>query len=186
MLPWILGIIVGIVVLRYAYLLIKRGILIRKINQKIKKNSGSIQYCRNPFVSVFKHDGKTDFTISLPEKTVDISVVTTPLRRVRYHFDMNSKLLELIVERRAVYVVNHKVANGFSSMDRVYTIWKYNIDFKALDSENPKYIILNPAPRSISRAEGTVLESLGNNDILVNGIKICGLKWFTENVISVS
>ena len=182
MLPWILGIIVGIVVLRYAYLLIKRGILIRKINQKIKKNSGSIQYCRNPFVSVFKHDGKTDFTISLPEKAVDISVVTTPLRRVRYHFDMNSKLLELIVERRAMYVVNHKVPSGFSSMDRVYTIWKYKMDFQTEDSENQKYVILNPVPRSSSRAEGSKLEAIGNNDTLIGRIKICGLKWFVENI----
>ena len=182
MLPWIFGIIVGIVVLRYAYLLIKRGILIRKINQKIKKNSGSIQYCRNPFASVFKHDGKTDFTIFLPQKTVDVSIITTPLRRVRYHFDMNSKLLELIVERRAMYVVNHKVPSGFSSMDRVYTIWKCKMDFQAKGGENQKYVILNPAPRSISRAEGAKLEAVGNNDTLVDGIKICGLKWFVENI----
>ena len=183
---WILLIAVIIVVLRFAYLLIKRLILIRKISKKVKKHNGDILYHRNPLISIFKHDGKTDFSISLSNKTIDVAIFTTPLRRVRYHFDINNQLLELVIERRAMYVVNHRVPNGFSSMDRVYTIWKYNIDFKALDSENPKYIILNPAPRSISRAEGTVLESLGNNDILVNGIKICGLKWFTENVISVS
>ena len=94
MFRWILLIVATIVVLRYVYLMIKRWTLIQKINKIVKKNNGSVQYRRNPFVSVFKHDGKTDFTISLPEKTVDISVVTTPLRRVRYHFDMNSKLLE--------------------------------------------------------------------------------------------
>ena len=182
MLPWILSIIAGIIVLRHAYLLIKRGILIQKINKSVKKNNGSVQYCRNPFVSVFKHDGKIDFTIFLPEKTVDISVLTTPLRRVRYHFDMNSELLELIVERRAMYVVNHKVPTGFSSMDRVYTIWKYKMNFQDEKGENPRYVIVNPAPRSISRAEGAKLEAIGNNDILIGDIKICGLKWFVENI----
>ena len=182
MFRWILLIIATVVVLRYVYLMMKRWTLIQKINKIAKKNNGSVQYCRNPFVSVFKHDGKTDFTISLPEKTVDVSVVTTPLRRVRYHFDMNSKLLELIVERRAVYVVNHKVANGFSSMDRVYTIWKYKMDFQTDGEQNQKYVILNPAPRSISRAEGSKLEAIGNNDTLSGGIKICGLKWFVENI----
>ena len=182
MFRWILLIVATIVVLRYVYLMIKRWTLIQKINKIVKKNNGSVQYRRNPFVSVFKHDGKTDFTISLPEKAVDISVVTTPLRRVRYHFDMNSKLLELIVERRAMYVVNHKVPSGFSSMDRVYTIWKYKMDFQTEDSENQKYVILNPAPRSSSRAEGSKLEAIGNNDTLIGRIKICGLKWFVENI----
>ena len=182
MFPWILLIFAVIVVLKFVYLIIKRLILIRKISKNIKKHNGEILYSRNPLVSIFKHDGKTDFTISLPEKTVDVSVVTTPLRRVRYHFDMNSKLLELIVERRAVYVINHKVANGFSSMDRVYTIWKYKMDFQTDGEQNQKYVILNPAPRSISRAEGSKLEAIGNNDTLIDGIRICGLKWFVENI----
>ena len=154
MFRWILLIIAAVVVLRYVYLMMKRWTLIQKINKIAKKNNGSVQYCRNPFVSVFKHDGKTDFTISL----------------------------ELIVERRAVYVVNHKVANGFSSMDRVYTIWKYKMDFQTDGEQNQKYVILNPAPRSISRAEGSKLEAIGNNDTLIDGIKICGLKWFVENI----
>ena len=180
---WILLIAVIIVVLRFAYLLIKRLILIRKISKKVKKHNGGILYHRNPLISIFKHDGKTDFSIFLSNKTIDVAIFTTPFRRVRYHFDSNNKLLELVVERRAMYVVNHKVPNGFSSMDRVYTIWKYNIDFEASDNGKQKYVILNPAPRSISRAEGATLQLLGNNDTLINGVKVCGLKWFVENAI---
>ena len=180
---WILLIVAIIVILRFVYLLIKRLILIHKISKKVKKNSGELQYCRNPLISIFKRDGKTDFSIYLVDETIDVTVLTTPLRCVRYHFDVNNRLLELVVERKAMYVVNHKVPNGFSSMDRVYTIWKYKIDFEASDDGKQKYVILNPAPRSISKAEGATLESLGNNDTLVNGVKVCGLRWFVENVV---
>ena len=44
-------------------------------------------------------------------------------------------------------------------------------------------VILNPAPRSVSKAEGAVLEVLGNNDTLVKGVKVCGLRWFIENIV---
>ena len=179
---WILLIVAGISVLRFVYLIIKRLILIHKISKKVKKHNGDILYSRNPLVSVFKHDGKTDLSISLSDRTIELVILTTPLRCVRYHFDLNNKLLELVVERRAMYVVNHRVPNGFSSMDRVYTIWKYKIDFAPLKNEE-KYVILNPAPRSISKAEGATLQSLGNNDTLIDGVKVCGLKWFVENVI---
>lgn len=180
---WILLIFAVIVVLRFVYLIIKRLILISKISKKIKKHKGEILYNRNPLVSIFKHDGKTDFSITLTGRTIEVAILTTPLRRVRYHFDVNNKLLELVVERKAMYVVNHKVPNGFSSLDRVYTIWKYKIDFETVDDGKQKYVILNPAPRSVSKAEGAVLEVLGNNDILVQGVKVCGLRWFIENIV---
>ena len=183
MLFWILWIIATVVVLRYVYLTVKRVVLILKINQKVKQNNGKVWYCRNPFISIFLHDGKTDLTIYYRQKAIDVSIVTTPLRFVRYHFDISSKLLELIIERRAMYVTNHKVPNGFSSMDRVYTIWKYKFDFEAIKSKKPKFVILNPAPRSISKAEGANLSVLENNDTLIDGVKVCGLKWFVENII---
>ena len=66
MFRWILLIIATVVVLRYVYLMMKRWTLIQKINKIAKKNNGSVQYCRNPFVSVFKHDGKT-FSLVIKE-----------------------------------------------------------------------------------------------------------------------
>ena len=183
MLKWLLLIIAIIAVLRLAYLLMKRLFLIHKINKRVKKQNGNMRYCRNPLTSIFKHDGKTDLSISFQDRTIEVAILTTPLRRVRYHFNLNNKLLELVVERKAVYVVNHHVPNGFSSMDRVYTIWKYKIAFEAPTGGEQKYVILNPAPRSVSKAEDSKLEALGNNDTLINGVKVCGLKWFIENVI---
>lgn len=177
---WILLFIAAIIFLKYAYLIIKRFSLIRKISKQIKKHNGSMRYCRNPLISVFKHDGKVDFSISFQEKTIDISVTTTPLRRVRYHFNITDNLLELIVERRIIYKRNPRVPKHVAVMDKVYTIRKYKIEFEA--SDNEKYIILNPAPVSVSKSDGTTLTELYNNDDLIPGVKVCGLKWFVENV----
>ena len=141
-----------------------------------------MRYCRNPIVSIFKHDGKADISLQLQKKAIDVSVITTPLRRVRYHFDINNKLLELIVERRSVYIVNPRVPRPSGVMDRVYTIRKYKIGFEVPSNKNQKYVILNPAPTSISKADRAALTALYNNDELITGVKVCGLKWFVENI----
>ncbi len=141
-----------------------------------------MQYCRNSMISIFKHDGKTDISIQLQEKIVDISIITTPLRRVRYHFDTNNKLLELIVERRAVYVGGSRAPRPtyINAIDSVYTIRKYRIGFEVSNNDHQKYVILNPFPKSVSKADGATLTALYNNDDLIPGIKVCGSKWFVE------
>ena len=141
-----------------------------------------MKYCRNPLASIFKRDGKADISLTLYEKTKDITIITTPFRRVRYHFDINNKLLELIIERKSVYMTNPRVANPSAVMNRIHTIRKYEIGFDTLNNENQRYVILHPSPKSISKAEGATLTALYNNDDLTDGIKVCGLKWFIENV----
>ncbi len=178
---WILFLIVIIVFLKYLHLIIKRFHLLRKIRKRIKKYNGSIQYFRNPMTSIFKHDGKADISLQLQKKIIDVSVITTPFRRVRYHFDINNKLLELVIERRSVYIVNPRVPRPSAVMDRVYIIRKYKIGFDSSDNQNPKYVILHPAPISVSKADGATLTALYNNDNLIPGVKVCGLKWFIEN-----
>ena len=178
---WILFVIVIIVFFKYLYLILKRFHLLRKIGKQAKKYNGSMQYCRNPMISIFRHDGKVDISLRLPKNTIDISVITTPIRRVRYHFDINNKLLELIIERRAFYIVQPRVPKPAAVMDRVYTIRKYIIDFEVPSNEKQRYIILNPAPRSVSKAVGATLTALYNNDDLISGVKVCGSKWFIEN-----
>ena len=178
---WISGLIVLLVLLKYFYLVSKRLLLLWKINSRIKKQNGDIRYSRNPFVSVFKQDFGTDFTLVFQEKSLDVSVLTTPFRRVRYHFDLNNRLLELIVERRGVFLVNPRVPRPSGVMDNVFTIWKYSGAFEA--HEVPKYIILNPAPIAISKADGAALTALYNNDTLTADVHVCGLKWFIENIL---
>ena len=183
---WIFLIIVIIIAVKYLYLIVKRCHLIRKIRKQVKKQNGSLQYYRNPFVSLFKHDCKADISLQLENKIIDVSIVTTPLRRVRYHFDVNNYLLELIIERRAIYIQtpSHPRPTATStSMDRVYTIRKYKINLEASDNANQKFVILHPAPRSTSKADGASLTTLCNNDNLTQGIKVCGLKYFVENVL---
>ena len=153
---WILSAIAIIVVLRYTYLIIKRFLLIRKISKKMKKHNGNIQYYRSPLTSVFKHDGKADLSLSFQGKTIDVSVITTPFRRVRYHFDINNMLLELIIERRAVCVGGPRAPRPthISAIDNAYPIRKYKMGFEVQNIETQKYVILHPAPLSISKAEG--------------------------------
>lgn len=184
MLLWILLLIVIIVFLKYLYLIIKRFHLLRKIGKQIKKHNGSMQYCRNPMISIFKHDGKADISLRLRKKTIDVSVITTPLRRVRYHFNIDNKSLELIIERRAVHVGGSKAPRPtyISVIDSVYTVRKYKIGFEASNNNHQKFVILNPAPISITKADGATLTALYNNDDLIPGVKVCGLKWFVENV----
>lgn len=179
---WILFVTAIIVFSKYLYLIIKRFHLLGRIRKQLKKQNGSMQYCRNPMISVFKHDGKADISLQLQEKTIDISVITTPFRRVRYHFDINNKILELVIARRSVYIVNPRVPRPSAVMDRVYTIRKYKIEFESPDNQNPKYVILHPAPISVSKADGATLTVLYNNDSLTSGVKVCGLKWFVENL----
>ena len=183
---WILLVIIVFVFFKYLYLIIKRFQLLKKIDKQIKKHNGSMQCCRNPLISVFKHDGRTDLSLQLGGKTIDISVVTTPLRLVRYHFDIDNKLLNLIVERRAVYVGGTRAPKPtyISAIDRVYTIREYKIGFEASNNDHQKYVILNPAPKSVSKATGATLTVLYDNDELIPGVRVCGLKWIVENLPS--
>lgn len=178
---WILALVVVIVLLRYLYLVLKRIHFLRKLQKKTKENNGIVRYHRNPMLSVFKHDGKADLSLDLRGQTIDIAVITTPLRKVRYHFDMNSKRLELIVERRASYVVNPRRPSPGAVVDRVYTIKKYKMPLDSSDQRHQKYVILNPAPISVSKAEGATFTLLYNNDPLLPGVKVSGSKWFLEN-----
>lgn len=179
---WILVLVVVIVLLKYLYLILKRLHFLRKLTKKAKAHHGSVGYYRHPMFSVFRHDGKADLFLEMPEKTIDIAVITTPLRRVRYHFDMNGKLLELIVERRASYVVNPRRPSPGAVVDRVYTIKKYKMAFDAAGQKNQKYVVLNPAPISVSKAEDATVALLYNNDPLLPDVRVCGSKWLLGNV----
>ncbi len=100
-----------------------------------------------------------------------------------FFLNLNHKLLELIVERRAVVVSAPRSPRpGASAYDRVFTLRKYKFDLTASVDENQKYVILNPAPISVSKVDGAALTVLYDNDALIPGVKVCGLKWFIENV----
>lgn len=176
-----LGILI-VVFIKYAYLIVKRFYLLRKIAKQIKKHNGIMKYCRNSLASIFKHDAKVDISLTLCEKKIDVTIITIPFRRVRCHFDINNKLLELIIERKSVYMTNLRAPNPSANMDRVYTIRKYEIDFNALNNENQRYVILHPSPKLVSKAEGATRTALYDNDELISGVKVCGLKGFIENV----
>ena len=181
---WLLLILAAIVLLRYLYLVVKRLTFVRKIKKKIKKCSGVLRYCRNPLASLFRHDGKIDFQVSVHGKNIALSVITIPFRRVRCHFE-NNMYLELIVERRGVYVVRPMQPSPSGvSVDRSHTLRKYKIAFDASPSgDTSRYVVVHPAPLLITKTDGADFAELSNDDILFHRIKICGLRYFIESVI---
>lgn len=202
LLLYILSAIVAIILLMYVWLLIKRFAFIRKLkaagidNMKLKRPTP---------VSVLFPNGKEDIELSKGESKYSLTVITTPFRRVRYHFsdsEGTDKKLEVIAERKAMYVINKNVPSGSASLDRVTTIAKYSLNFDIeSDSKSDsvseiagsvapdvkaaeRYVILYPAPRAASLAKTSHLILLGNGDELFDGIKICGLEYFIKNVLS--
>lgn len=190
---YILSAIVAIILLRYVWLLIRRFVFIRKLRAA---GADDVKLKRPTLVSVLFPNGKEDIKLSKGGRTYSLTVITTPFRRVRYHFsdsERDGKKLEVIAERKAMYIVNKKIPGGFASFDRATTIAKYSLNFDIKPNQNSdsgigtaeRYVILYPAPRAASLATTSHLILLGNGDELFDGIKICGLKYFIENVLSV-
>lgn len=190
---YILSAIVAIILLRYVWLLIRRFAFIRKLRAA---GADDVKLKRPTLVSVLFPNGKEDIKLSKGGRTYSLTVITTPFRRVRYHFsdsERDGKKLEVIAERKAMYIVNKKIPGGFASFDRATTIAKYSLNFDIKPNQNSdsgigtaeRYVILYPAPRAASLATTSHLILLGNGDELFDGIKICGLKYFIENVLSV-
>lgn len=190
---YILSAIVAIILLRYVWLLIRRFVFIRKLRAA---GADDVKLKRPTVVSVLFPNGKEDIKLSKGGRTYSLTVITTPFRRVRYHFsdsERDGKKLEVIAERKAMYIVNKKIPGGFASFDRATTIAKYSLNFDIKPNQNSdsgigtaeRYVILYPAPRAASLATTSHLILLGNGDELFDGIKICGLKYFIENVLSV-
>lgn len=175
---WIAGIILALFFLEYTFLLFKRIRLLKKI----KKKADHVYYCRNVFHSVFFPDGKPDLIVEKSNKQFTISVLTTPFQKVRYHFD-NNKKIEILWEKGWVLILNPRVPRGNFYLDSPFKIKKYKITFEALP-ETSQFVIPHPAPVALSRVKGAKIDILGNGDFLFEDIKICGLKYFLDFVLS--
>ena len=180
---YILLILIALVFLIYIYLLIKRIIFIAKIKSKCGEN---ICFKRNIISSVLIPNGKTDIELSFNGVNFDICILTTPFRRVRYHFP-NEEKMEIVVEKRGVFIPNRHSANiktYAACVDRVYNLKKYNMNF---DFDGPdgisKYVIVNPAPRFVSKVSGTQINILMDGDILFRNVHICGARYFLDKVL---
>ena len=174
---WISAILLALVLLKIAFLIFKRIRLIHKL----KKQSDAVQFLRNRFRSVFVFDGKPDLIVKKGNQSYSLSIITTPFQRVRYHF--------YTPERMDIYLVNkgyfllHFSRGKMATLERTFKIKKYKIKFD-FQSDLPHYVIPNPAPPLLTKVQGTQITVLGNNDLLFEKARICGLKFFLENVIS--
>ena len=175
---WILLIAVAVICLVYLRLIAKRLILIMKIKAT---HPDSMEYARSPFYSVFVPDGKTDIMLDYGGVRYDVSVLTTPFRKCRYHFADNG-IMQIIKGRKGMYIVNRQAPTApTAQLDRVRVVRNCKLH---LDGENSarKIMLLHPAPMEISQVSGNGVESLGNNDSIYNGYKVCGLSFFEEHI----
>lgn len=178
---WILAILLALIVIKFITLLFKRTVLLHKLK---RTHPEALILRRNRFRSVFFPDGKVDFVIKFRENEYAISVITTPFRRVRYHFDGDT--LQIVYAKRAVNLTNFSSPRpqAATTVDDVFVLKKYKMKG---DSELPpashRYVILHPAPRTVSAVSGTQVVALNNNDPLCEDVKVCGLKYFVDNVL---
>ncbi|MBE6638948.1 MAG: hypothetical protein E7616_05795 [Ruminococcaceae bacterium] len=181
LLLWILLILAALILLRYFYLISKRMLLVYKFK---RNHPTKLVFVRNPLFSVLVPDGKIDLIVQTSEKTYYISVMTTPFRWVRYHFSEDQ--LEIIMERKATHVTNLKIPqpNGGSFVNNRFPIKKYSLNLKQdIPDSADRYIILHPAPKSVSAVNKTQLVSIVNNDFVTEHIRACGLQYFLKNIL---
>lgn len=178
---WILLIILALVILKYISLIFKRIVLLHKLK---KTHPEALILKRNRFRSVFIPDGKSDFVIKFHDKEYSVSVITTPFRRVRYHFD--NETLQIVYERRAVNLTNFSSVRpkAATTIDNVFVLKKYKLKWDSgISPQARRYVILHPAPKAVSAVSGTQVVSLSNNDLLRADVQVCGLKYFVNNVL---
>ena len=181
---WILIALVGLCLLffllHFPYLLIKRQSLVRKM----KKNADEVIVCRNRFRSVFKKDGNPDLIVQKGKNRYSVFVVSTPFKRIRYHFDNNERL-DLFWERKGVMYLKqaHPRPSSAVSFDHSFRIKKYVFSFHS-EPETIPFVIPHPAPMLLTRVSGPKYDVLFNGDELFDGIRICGLQYFLSNILS--
>ena len=175
---WIFAILLALVFLKIAFLFFKRIRLIHKL----KKQSDEIQFLRNRFRSVFIFDGKPDLIVKKGDRSYSLSIITTPFQRVRYHF-YNPERMDIYLVNKGYFLIHFNIRGQMATLERVFKIKKYKIKFD-FQSDLPHFMIPNPAPPLLTKVEGTKISVLGNGDQLFGNTKICGLKFFLENVIS--
>ena len=179
LLLWILLIPAALVTLKYLYLTIKRAVLLCKIKST---HPDALLFVRNPFLSVFVPSGKTDLIVKTNGKTYAVSILTTPFRRVRYHF--NNEKLEIILERRAVYITNQKRPLPTASLNTSFPIKKYSLSPQQSAADiTAHYMILHPAPKSVSAVVGTQIVSIENDDVIFAHTQVCGLRFFLNTTL---
>lgn len=182
LLVYILLILLALIVLKYVHLIFKRMSLVRKIR---KISPYPIEFKRNRFASVFSKKGSTDLVVRVDGRDHCISIITTPFRRVRYHF--TSTHLELIYERQATVLSSYKPGGNRNTRaynyHNTFVLKRYKMTpiCETVDNKFCFYII-HPAPRVLSMLYEGQLRPLDNGDLLNGHIIACGLKWYLEHI----
>ena len=182
LIAYVLEIILALIALKYIYLIFKRMTLIRRIK---KASPYPIELKRNRFASIFFKKGSTDLVVKANDREHYISIITTPLRRVRYHFTPTH--LELIYERQATVLSSYKPGGNRNTRafnyHNTFVLKRYKMaPLCEMVGNNFCFYIIHPAPRVLSMLHNNQLHPLDNGDLLNGHIIACGLKWYLEHI----
>ena len=185
---YFLAIIICMVAVRYLGLIIKRSLLICKVNERCKKCGYKVNFVRFPYKSVFIHDGDTDFLISENgEEIYKIHIITTPFRRAHYNFTtescLNIMIANIMIARHAMHVLNPRAPGHNVAIDRALTIRKYKLSDHTTENV-PEFILVHPVPLEISKLDGTQVVTLGNGDCVTPNCKLASLSYFNDSVLT--
>ena len=170
----ILAFLALLLFLRYCILICKRLSLLHRL-QKLSVHP--ISFARGRLFSVFRTDGRQDLTLRIGKESHSISLITTPFRRVRYHFSPTH--LELYYERAST-VTGRWVLKEYNR--RSYVLRRCPLSPpEATRGEDARVYIIHPAPRLLSMVVGNKQIPLSNGDFLYGGIIACGARWYMEN-----
>ena len=175
--------ILALVLLFILKMILKRAVLLAKIKKAAKKSGSKVILQRNRFKSVFFHDLRTDFLLEKNGESFEVSILTTPFKRFRYHFTSPERL-KIVMLKKGVFLTNPRTLNSAVAIEGAFNFWRYKIAISP--SETPperRILLIHPSPRDLLVTTGTKIETPSNGEILYGAFMICFGKYFRENIL---
>ena len=190
MIWWILGILAAYVLWIYVRVLIKRFALRSRLGKLCRANRCELVWKRGVLSSVFKVNGETDFEI--PRLRIRASVITTPIKRARYHF-RDGEYMDVIIKNFALFLTSRRVPvrNPSFEWDNVISTKALDAFFEGVNEENEYYgddepwervLIIHPVPYDISAVKGTKITSVVSGEEVFEGVPFYTLSGFCSMV----
>lgn len=166
MVKFLIVLILAPVLLKIAVLLIKRGLLHRKIVKVCKKLNVSVRSVSPWFKSIFVIRGKSDYVIG---DKIKVSVLTLPYRNARFHFVPDKRMVEVYVSLFQAYLIGRGTYKPVATIRNTFKFAQFNV---CLDAEDGfKHIMLvYPVAREVTCVKGNSVEQLYNGDEIKDGI----------------
>ena len=166
------------VLLKIVVLLIKRGLLHRKIVKACKTLNVTVKKSAPWFKSVFMVRGSTDYVI---DDKIKVSVLTLPYRNARFHFVPDKRLVEVYISLFQSFLIGRTTYKPVATIRNTFKFAQFNV---CLDAEDGfKHIMLvYPVAREVTCVKGNCVEQLYNGDEIKGGIVFNTSSFFFEHL----